>query len=424
MKVLSKIHHLDAQKLYEVINKKIIDVTITSPPYFNLKDYGSKKQIGYGQSYAEYLQSLNNIFAQIYHVTKKSGTLWIIVDTYRDKSEVVPLPFDIVNSIRKVGWKLQDIIIWKKERTLPWSAKGQARSIFEYILLFSKSKDYKYYVDRVREIHSLKKWWVKYPERYNPRGKNLEEIWNFDIPIQGSWGDRYLEHFCPLPDELVERIIQLTTTENDVVLDPFAGSGTVPLQAFIQKRRYIGFEVNRIYIRKFESYLKKHGKEKRKQYENNNTNTYKMHRNFNLLILDLRVLKFGKMLEMECAKLGNKSISKILIEKLNSPPNKKFSLITAKYTVLVSTKNNAIKVKSLINRIVKIRPLSKFGIDEKISVISSENKFRSLLNGNKYFCYKKQRTHKYREVYEASGFNNDWLIISPIKVDINENDMG
>ena len=69
---LNKIYNIDSRKLDKIVNKKIINVTITSPPYFDLKDYGSKNQIGFGQEYDEYLSYLTCVFKKVYDITKES----------------------------------------------------------------------------------------------------------------------------------------------------------------------------------------------------------------------------------------------------------------------------------------------------------------------------------------------------------------
>ena len=250
-----RLYRYDSRFLDKIITEKTINVTITSPPYYNLKDYGSPEQIGFGQTYKAYLEDLKLVFSKVYNVTKDDGTLWVIIDTFRENHEVVPLPFDFSNQLKDVGWKLKDIIIWSKDRTVPWVHKGKMRNLYEYILVFSKTNKFKFYIDRIRDYENLKKWWVTYPERYNPKGKVPEEIWNFDIPTQGAWGKGYIMHFCPLPEELVQRIIKLSTNDNDIVFDPFAVSGTVLAQAKFMNRKFLGFELNEDYIKMFHNYV-------------------------------------------------------------------------------------------------------------------------------------------------------------------------
>lgn len=255
-----KFHCKDARDILQVIpsDNPIVDVTITSPPYHDLKNYGFDGQIGYGQSYNGYLENLGKIFRDVYQITKETGSLWIIVDTFKKQGNLIPLPFDIANRVIASKWRLKDILIWEKDRTLPWSRKGELRSIFEYILFFVKTKNFNYHIDRIKvsDPDQLKEWWVKYPERYNPRGKVPTGIWKFAIPTQGSWSHRFLRHFCPFPTGLVERILLLATDEGNTVLDPFAGSGVVLAVAHHMRRRYIGFDLKKEYVEMFPHILK------------------------------------------------------------------------------------------------------------------------------------------------------------------------
>lgn len=250
-RVLDTYRVADARQLHRSLPAtEFVDVTITSPPYWNLKDYGSKKQIGFGQSYEDCLVDLSHVFQGVHSVTKPSGSLWIIADTIKD-GRLRLFPFDLAAKLQAVGWELQDIIVWNKDKTLPWSHRGKLRNIFEYVLFFSKTKNFNYYLSNVRDIDDLKEWWVKYPERYCPSGKAPSRTWSIPIPRQGSWGDNWVRHYCPLPPELVRRMILLTTKPGDVVLDPFSGSGVVLAQAAAMRRRYVGIDVSSRYRRDF-----------------------------------------------------------------------------------------------------------------------------------------------------------------------------
>src|ERR1700683_280668 len=250
---LDTYHIEDARDILSVLPpSRVIDTTVTSPPYWNLKDYGSKKQLGFGQQYETYLDDLEEVFSGVYKITKKTGSLWIVIDTIKHNGELKLLPFDLARRLKRVGWILHDIIIWHKDKTLPWSHRGKLRNIFEYILFFSREKHFKYYLSEVRETEGLKEWWMRYPERYSPRGKAPTRTWSIPIPRQGSWGENWVRHFCPFPPQLVSRIVRLTTKKGDVVLDPFAGSGVVLAQAKALKRRYLGFDLRQAYRRMFD----------------------------------------------------------------------------------------------------------------------------------------------------------------------------
>lgn len=108
------VHNQDARSILKFISPEIkVRTTITSPPYYDMKDYDSDNQIGYGQTYENYLEDLKSIFGSIYKITEEDGSLWIIIDTFKRNSQVVTLPFDLSNKIKEVGWLLQDIIMEK-----------------------------------------------------------------------------------------------------------------------------------------------------------------------------------------------------------------------------------------------------------------------------------------------------------------------
>jgi DNA modification methylase len=253
--LLNRYHICDARNLADLLPPhELIDVTITSPPYWNLKDYGFARQIGFGQPYHKYLADLKTVFDTVLSTTKPTGSLWIVADTLKLNGELTLLPFDLATALRQTGWILQDIIIWQKDRTLPWSHQGKLRNIFEYIVFFTKSRHFKYNVSRIRDILDLKNYWVRYPERYSPDGKAPSRAWHIPIPRQGSWGkmQNYVRHACPLPPPLIERILDLTTDPGDLVLDPFAGSGSVLAQADVMGRRFIGTDLSQSYKQMFE----------------------------------------------------------------------------------------------------------------------------------------------------------------------------
>lgn len=230
---------------------------ITSPPYFDLLNYNNnRQQVGYGQkSYKDYLDVLSKIFQDCYDISTADATFWLVVDTFKKNKEVKLFPFDIVNKLKDNSnktWVLRDIIIWEKEKNLPWNHKGKFKNQHEYILFFTKGDGFKFKVDRIREILDLKKWWKTYPERYNPNGKAPSNVWNFTTPIRG-WGDSKQNHLCPFPFPLIEKIISLCSDENDWILDPFTGSGSVLAIASSMHRNSVGLDVNRSYRERFKT---------------------------------------------------------------------------------------------------------------------------------------------------------------------------
>ncbi|MDR3572183.1 MAG: DNA methyltransferase [Candidatus Pacebacteria bacterium] len=414
---IGKIHNADARDLDRVMKGHRVDVTITSPPYFDLKDYGHKKQIGFGQKYPAYLADLKDVFKKTHDITKDTGTLWVIIDTFRRKGEIYTLPFDFARELKGTGWILQEIIIWRKERTVPWSKKGQMRGLIEYILVFKKSENFKYRIDRIRDYSDLKQWWVKYPERYNPKGKTPTEIWSFDIPTQGSWGNGYVDHFCPLPEGLVKQIIDLTTDEGDVVFDPFAGSGTVPAQAVFTKRKYAGFELNARYIKMFKKHIKKNTKRRLKEYANSKINSKQV--NFQKQILNLRALKFADVLKKNLDKIFPEYITNVYVRDKNKKPSVLNKLITIEYTLLLKNKKSFAALKKEIAKMVANPPLSKFGIQSEFIFIFDVKEFQKKIYTRNLYGYNANKTNKLTATVQKNEITK-YPFLSKIRNEVTE----
>ncbi|MEO0899012.1 MAG: site-specific DNA-methyltransferase [Bacteroidota bacterium] len=416
------VHEADAREIDKIVGNTKVNVTITSPPYFDLKDYDNENQIGFGQEYEEYLRDLKSVFQKVYDATSSDGSLWIIIDTFRKDGEEIPLPFDLAYHLRKIGWKLQEIIIWEKDKTVPWVHHGQMRNIFEYILVFSKEVEFKFELDRIRDFTNLKKWWIKYPERYNPKGKTPVAIWEYNIPTQGSWGGNYIRHFCPLPDNLIERILLLTTDEKDIVLDPFAGTGAVLSQADAMKRKFIGTELNGEYINKFNQYFEETKSAKRNSFSLRKRNNLRQDE-FEYLILELRALKFGRMvINSLMEKYENQFLSIFVNSPIPFNSNGKKRMEVEYIILCTNLEVNPAKnhLKELTNR----PPLSKFGIESKFKFVNLKIFAEILLRRADYYSYSRKITHKYVKKFNISDVAKGKMptIISEICVSINESD--
>ncbi len=286
-------HIEDSRHLQRELSKRgapsepYVDAIITSPPYADLQEYGENDdQIG-EQEYEAFLTDLKTVFEQCYEISTRESTLWINTDTFRRGGRIVRLPSDIADEIENLpelkyceetgcdgqlhsnrgtgtyvcdkcgehrnpldqSWRLADHVIWDKKRTRPWYAEGKLRNVFEHVSMYSKETEFKYNVDEVRETdpEEFGRWWVDYPERYNPSGKVPNNLWSFPIPKQGQWGPKLAYHPSPFPPGLIARIIKLATDPGDTILDPFAGVGTTLAVANALDREAIGFELEEGY---------------------------------------------------------------------------------------------------------------------------------------------------------------------------------
>lgn len=395
---LNQYHIGDARSISEFFpSEEFVDVTITSPPYWNLKNYGSRQQVGFGQTYESYLDDLEQVFTSIYRVTKRTGSLWVVADTIKHKGELKLFPFDLADRLKKIGWIHHDIIIWNKDKTLPWSHRGKLRNIFEYILFFSKGKKFKYYLSRVREIEELRKWWVRYPERYSPQGKAPTRTWTIKIPRQGSWGENWVRHFCPFPPKLVRRILSLTTTEGDVVFDPFAGSGVVLAQAKAMQRKHVGLDLRKSYRQMFHRRVLP----SITAQENGNLGLRSQEegrrKSFARLIWRLRKTKYPR----ELLRLYEKEFS-----KTNAAGIIAFSdaLRSLKIILLFSEPRRIPrKFLSRLQPIVRRPPLSKYGLKVNVSIALLGDHHKETLRANGINPRTKLSLYKNGRTYQSAG---------------------
>lgn len=249
-----KIYFKSSAKMKEVKDKSV-QLIFTSPPYFNLKEYsgGPKKQEGqipnspkkYHQDYEEYLEEMTAIATECERVIKDDGIIIYNVDIIKYKTvdkNIIPLPFEFMKIFESLGVGCKDIMIYKKLFGLPFNFGKKLRNAHEYLLVFSKSNDYKFNLDSVREPYEEGYVYPEGHKRRNKIGKSPSSVWEFYPPSQSK---TVHYHYCPFPAGLVDRAIKLYTDEGDLVLDPFLGSGVVAARAKILNRLSIGYEVNK-----------------------------------------------------------------------------------------------------------------------------------------------------------------------------------
>lgn len=206
-----------------------IKLAVTSPPYWDLKDYFKEGQIGQ-ESYKEYLKRLNSVWKQCYNKLTDEGSLWININTRVKKGQVILIPKDIVEGCKKIGFNYKGIIIWHKSSGIPTNDKNIVDR-HEYVLVFSKSENL---ILNKEEFSSF--------NDYKNNDINNKLFWNINRKA-GSVGKKFI-HPAIYPNGLVERIVKLASLEGEYVLDPFLGSGTSLIASTLLNRNFIGYEYN------------------------------------------------------------------------------------------------------------------------------------------------------------------------------------
>jgi site-specific DNA-methyltransferase (adenine-specific) len=258
----------DARIVLRGLPSASIHCIITSPPYYQQRDYNAPTQLGNEESPAEYIQNLQDIFSDCRRVLKEDGTLWLnLGDKYRD-GDLLGLPWRVAFALKDDGWILRSDIIWHKPNAMPASIKNRPTTDHEYIFLFVKSAEYYYDIDAIREPHvtftpqSRMKGGRNHfgkrngtPEQgknvgnsnlhngrwdqaFHPKGRNRRTVW--EIPLS-KFRDA---HFAVFPEELVEICVLAGCSEDGIVLDPFIGSGTTAVVAQRLGRKYVGIDIN------------------------------------------------------------------------------------------------------------------------------------------------------------------------------------
>jgi DNA modification methylase len=407
------VHRHDARELDKLFSSKaagsspLVTATITSPPYGALKDYGHEDQIGFGQSYDDYLADMEKVFKQIHRRTADDGSLWLIADTYMSKGPapqaLLPVPFDLAEAAKAAGFTLRDVIIWQKDRTLPWSNGTRLRNAFEYVLLLVKGEKPKYRLDRLREHLDLKQWWVRFPERYNPQGKAPSNVWEIPIPMQGSWGNGEIAHACPLPPALVERLILLSSDEGDVVFDPFAGSGVVVAEAERLNRLGLGTELVKRHVDEFSRIIRPEILNRGSDSKGNGSVANAD------LIIKLRMLKLPVVVMRRAAR-RREEISwplGVLVlprrgRRMNGSHATTKMVFIVRNNIAAQRKRYAEALREAAGR----APASKFGVDAEIEVVALPS-LASLVAGRKIYAYRNGNTSRASEPIphkELEGF--------------------
>ena len=240
-----KIINGDSRQMAELADNSV-HLVVTSPPYWQLKDYGADNQIGFNDSYENYINNLNLVWKECYRVLYDGCRLCINIGdqfaraVYYGRYKVIPIREEIIKFCESIGFDYMGAIIWKKVTTsnttgggvqmgsYPYPRNGILKLDYEFILVFKKLGDA-----------------PKPTKEQKERSKMTADEWN--TYFAGHWnfpGIRQNGHIAMFPEELPTRLIKMFSFVGETVLDPFLGSGTTSLAAKNTDRNSIGFEIN------------------------------------------------------------------------------------------------------------------------------------------------------------------------------------
>lgn len=228
-----------------------VHLVVTSPPYWQLKDYGNgKEQIGFNDTYEEYINNLNLVWNECSRVLHKGCRLCVNIgdqfarSVYYGRYKVIPIREEIIKFCETVGFDYMGAIIWQKVTTCnttggatvmgsyPYPRNGILKLDYEFILIFKKCGNPPEVSKEVKERSKLtNEEWTQY----------FTGHWNFP-------GERQDKHLAMFPEELPRRLIKMFSFVGDTVLDPFLGSGTTILSARNLDRNAVGHEINEDFL--------------------------------------------------------------------------------------------------------------------------------------------------------------------------------
>lgn len=295
----------DCIKSLKNMPEQSINTCITSPPYYGLRDYGVKGQLGLEETPKQFVDNLVNVFKEVRRVLRDDGTVWlnlgdsyaaqkgkgfnthtdqgtgnrvqemqkkygdIKVKTVLPAKNLVGIPWRVALALQQDGWYLRQDIIWHKPNPMPESVKDRCTKAHEYIFLLSKSTKYYFDNEAIKED-------AKFPQgpdasnkirkgvgdpKMQTRGglhkigaipkKNKRSVWTVTTkPFKGA-------HFATFPMDLIEPCILAGCPEGGTVLDPFAGSGTTGIVAANHNCNSVLLELNEEYIELAKDRIKK-----------------------------------------------------------------------------------------------------------------------------------------------------------------------
>lgn len=229
-----------------LIPDKSVHLIITSPPYWQLKDYGNDNQIGFHDSYEGYINNLNMVWSECNRILQDGCRLCINIgdqfarSVYYGRYKVIPIRTEIIRFCETLGMDYMGAIIWQKQTTMnttgggavmgsfPYPRNGILKIDYEFILIFKKQGK--------APVPSLEQ---------KKSSEMTKEEWNTYFASHWTFGGAKQDgHIAVFPEELPHRLIKMFSFAGETVFDPFMGSGTTALAARNLQRNSIGYEIN------------------------------------------------------------------------------------------------------------------------------------------------------------------------------------
>ncbi len=250
-----------APEALELIPDECVQTVVTSPPYWSLRDYSVDRQIGRDDSLQDYIAAIVATFSRIRRTLKPDGTVWLNVGdsytsgnrTYRapdrksrmramrvrpptpvglKPKDLIGVPWRLAFALQDDGWWLRSEVVWSKPNAYPESVRDRPTKAHETVFLLSRNQDYYYDVDAVR----------------GPNGRRVRTVWEMQTEPRKRCNAAAAEHPAIMPSALASRCVEMTSRTGDVVLDPYAGSGTTLAAAQALGRLWVGVELNPRYV--------------------------------------------------------------------------------------------------------------------------------------------------------------------------------
>jgi site-specific DNA-methyltransferase (adenine-specific) len=260
-------HAGDAAAVLRTLPSSSVHCILTSPPYWQQRDYGHPGQIGLEAEAGAYLASLAEVFREAKRVLRRDGVLWVNLADKRDarRKRLLRLPFRLADLLEADGWLHRHTVIWRKTRHLPQKVTDRPKDDYEPILMLTKSRRYWFDAKAIADAYRTP------PEKRvgsRPRAQSAEDqrrfgrfgpgegvalCWSEDGPAPSAvWsipaGGAVRGHAAQMPVALAERCISAGCPAGGVVLDPFGGSGTTAVAALNLARRAVLIELSPAYV--------------------------------------------------------------------------------------------------------------------------------------------------------------------------------